>query len=123
MEIGVWIALGYFTQAIGLETSDASVCAFLCSLTVVRAEVQNAVRDAFLFAVMKLTRGLDEDVPSAGMLHHYRVAAGTALVAETTRETATQDKRMADDTTVTFPCTRDERLNAGGSGNLLNSNI
>lgn len=44
MEIGVWVALGHFTQAIGLETSDASVyCAFLCSLTVVRAEVQKAV--------------------------------------------------------------------------------
>lgn len=35
MEVGVWVALGYFTQAIGLQTSDASVCAFLCSLTVV----------------------------------------------------------------------------------------
>lgn len=36
MEIGGWVALGYLTQAIGLQTTDASVCAFLCSLTVVR---------------------------------------------------------------------------------------
>eukprot|EP00904_Undaria_pinnatifida_P005012 jgi/Undpi1/1640/HiC_scaffold_11.g05030.m1 len=35
MEIGAWVSFGYFTQAIGLQTSDASVCAFLCSLTVV----------------------------------------------------------------------------------------
>lgn len=35
MEVGAWVAFGYFTQAIGLQTSDASVCAFLCSLTVV----------------------------------------------------------------------------------------
>lgn len=37
MEIGGWVALGYLTQAVGLQTSDASVCAFLCSLTVVSA--------------------------------------------------------------------------------------
>ncbi|CAM9486055.1 unnamed protein product [Ectocarpus fasciculatus] len=43
MEIGVWVALGYFTQAIGLETSDASVCAFLCSLTVVVVPLLDAV--------------------------------------------------------------------------------
>lgn len=35
MEIGIWMSVGYITQAIGLQTSDASVCAFLCSLTVV----------------------------------------------------------------------------------------
>lgn len=35
MEIGIWLAAGYYAQAIGLHTSDASVCAFLCSLTVV----------------------------------------------------------------------------------------
>lgn len=29
------MAIGYCTQAIGLQTSEASVCAFLCSLTVV----------------------------------------------------------------------------------------
>ncbi len=35
MEVGGWVALGYLTQAVGLQTTDASVCAFLCSLTVV----------------------------------------------------------------------------------------
>lgn len=35
MEVGIWLAAGYYAQAIGLHTSDASVCAFLCSLTVV----------------------------------------------------------------------------------------
>ncbi|CAM9218345.1 unnamed protein product [Choristocarpus tenellus] len=35
MEIGIFVAMGYLTQAIGLATTDASVCAFLCSLTVV----------------------------------------------------------------------------------------
>ncbi|CAM9269168.1 unnamed protein product [Scytosiphon promiscuus] len=43
MEIGAWVALGYFTQAIGLQTSDASVCAFLCSLTVVVVPLLDAV--------------------------------------------------------------------------------
>ncbi|CBJ33735.1 Inner membrane transport protein yicL [Ectocarpus siliculosus] len=44
MEIGVWVALGYFTQAIGLETSDASVyCACLCSLSVVVVPLLDAV--------------------------------------------------------------------------------
>ena len=38
MEAGAWVAFGYFTQAVGLQTSDASVCAFLCSLTVVSAK-------------------------------------------------------------------------------------
>lgn len=40
MEIGGWVALGYLTQAVGLQTSDASVCAFLCSLTVVSVAAQ-----------------------------------------------------------------------------------
>ena len=72
MEIGVWVALGYFTQAIGLETSDSSVyCAFLCSLSVVRAEVQQAV-------IPFWTHELDKDIPSAEMLHNCRAAADTS---------------------------------------------
>lgn len=57
MEVGAWVAFGYFTQAIGLQTSDASVCAFLCSLTVVSTKpvwktgadlvVSNQIRKTF----------------------------------------------------------------------------
>lgn len=65
-------------------------------------------RDPFLCAVMKLTHELDEGMPSAGMLDDCRVAADTALVAETTRETATQDKENG--TTINFPCTRDKNV-------------
>ena len=35
LEVGLWVTLGYVTQAIGLETTDASKSAFICSLTVV----------------------------------------------------------------------------------------
>jgi len=35
LECGLWITLGYFSQAIALETISSSQCAFLCSLTVV----------------------------------------------------------------------------------------
>jgi len=35
VEIGMWVAMGYFVQGIGLETCDASTAAFLCSLAVV----------------------------------------------------------------------------------------
>lgn len=35
IEVGVWNAIGYLSQAIGLETSPASTSAFICSLAVV----------------------------------------------------------------------------------------
>jgi len=35
LEIGLWVALGYVVQGVGLETCDASTAAFLCSLAVV----------------------------------------------------------------------------------------
>lgn len=35
LEVGLWVTLGYITQAIGLETTEASKSAFICSLTVV----------------------------------------------------------------------------------------
>uniref|UniRef100_A0A7S1FNZ9 EamA domain-containing protein n=1 Tax=Corethron hystrix TaxID=216773 RepID=A0A7S1FNZ9_9STRA len=35
LECGLWITLGYFSQAIALGTISSSKCAFLCSLTVV----------------------------------------------------------------------------------------
>lgn len=35
LEIGLWNSIGYITQAIGLETMDASKSAFICSLAVV----------------------------------------------------------------------------------------
>ena len=34
-EVGLWNSIGYIAQAVGLETTDASVSAFLCSLAVV----------------------------------------------------------------------------------------
>lgn len=35
LEVGLWVSLGYITQAVGLETTEASKSAFICSLTVV----------------------------------------------------------------------------------------
>lgn len=34
-EVGLWNSIGYISQAVGLEATDASVSAFLCSLAVV----------------------------------------------------------------------------------------
>lgn len=52
MEIGGWVALGYLTQAVGLQTSDASVCAFLCSLTVVSA----SLHDRLIFGPLRVCK-------------------------------------------------------------------
>jgi drug/metabolite transporter (DMT)-like permease len=41
IECGLWVALGYISQAIGLETVSASKSAFLCSLTVVVVPLVN----------------------------------------------------------------------------------
>jgi len=35
IECGIWITLGYFTQALALSTVPSGKCAFICSLTVV----------------------------------------------------------------------------------------
>jgi drug/metabolite transporter (DMT)-like permease len=35
LECGLWISLGYFSQAMALVTIDSGTCAFICSLTVV----------------------------------------------------------------------------------------
>jgi len=35
VEVGVWNAIGYLSQAVGLETTPASTSAFICSLAVV----------------------------------------------------------------------------------------
>eukprot|EP00979_Chaetoceros_neogracilis_P001046 scaffold191_cov273-Chaetoceros_neogracile.AAC.61 len=35
LEVGIWNAIGYFSQAVGLETTPASTSAFICSLAVV----------------------------------------------------------------------------------------
>ena len=34
-EVGLWNSIGYVAQAVGLETTDASKSAFICSLAVV----------------------------------------------------------------------------------------
>jgi len=34
-EVGIWNSIGYISQAVGLESSDASKSAFICSLSVV----------------------------------------------------------------------------------------
>ena len=43
LECGLWISLGYFSQALALSTIDAGQCAFICSLTVVFVPVAAAV--------------------------------------------------------------------------------
>jgi drug/metabolite transporter (DMT)-like permease len=43
LECGLWISLGYFTQALALSTIDAGQCAFICSLTVVFVPVAAAL--------------------------------------------------------------------------------
>ena len=43
LECGLWISLGYFTQALALSTIDSGQCAFICSLTVVFVPVAAAV--------------------------------------------------------------------------------
>ena len=46
LEIGVWMALGYISQAIALETSPATVQAFLLSLTVVVCPALESIFEA-----------------------------------------------------------------------------
>lgn len=43
MEVGLWVTLGYITQALGLQTTDASKSAFICSLTVVVVPLINGL--------------------------------------------------------------------------------
>jgi drug/metabolite transporter (DMT)-like permease len=43
LECGLWISLGYFTQALALSTIDSGQCAFICSLTVVFVPVAAAL--------------------------------------------------------------------------------
>ena len=43
LECGLWISLGYFSQALALSTIDSGQCAFICSLTVVFVPVAAAV--------------------------------------------------------------------------------
>jgi drug/metabolite transporter (DMT)-like permease len=43
LECGLWISLGYITQAIALETIPSGKCAFICSLTVVVVPVFSAL--------------------------------------------------------------------------------
>jgi len=43
IECGLWIALGYITQAVALSTIPAGKCAFICSLTVVVVPFISAV--------------------------------------------------------------------------------
>jgi drug/metabolite transporter (DMT)-like permease len=49
LEVGAWNAIGYVSQAIGLETTEASKSAFLCSLAVVVVPVLD-----YLFKEKKL---------------------------------------------------------------------
>ena len=42
-ECGIWITLGYFTQALALSTVPSGKCAFICSLTVVVVPILSAV--------------------------------------------------------------------------------
>jgi drug/metabolite transporter (DMT)-like permease len=43
LECGLWISLGYFTQALALSTIDSGRCAFICSLTVVFVPVASTL--------------------------------------------------------------------------------
>jgi hypothetical protein len=43
LEVGLWVSLGYITQAIGLETTQANKSAFICSLTVVVVPLINGL--------------------------------------------------------------------------------
>lgn len=43
LEVGLWVTLGYVTQAIGLQTTEASKSAFICSLTVVVVPLINGL--------------------------------------------------------------------------------
>jgi drug/metabolite transporter (DMT)-like permease len=43
IEVGVWVSAGYIAQAIGLQTTQASKSAFICSLAVVVVPIVNAI--------------------------------------------------------------------------------
>jgi len=43
LECGLWVALGYFTQAAALSTISSGACAFICSLTVVVVPLISAI--------------------------------------------------------------------------------
>ncbi len=43
LEIGAWVAMGYLSQGIGLETSSSGHAAFLCSLSVIVCPILAAI--------------------------------------------------------------------------------
>lgn len=43
LEVGIWVAAGYIAQAIGLQTTQSSKSAFICSLAVVVVPIVNAI--------------------------------------------------------------------------------
>merc|ERR1719384_2343246 len=43
LECGIWVTLGYFSQALALSSISSGKCAFICSLTVVVVPVIEAV--------------------------------------------------------------------------------
>jgi len=43
IEVGLWVSTGYIAQAIGLQTTQASKSAFICSLSVVVVPIVNAI--------------------------------------------------------------------------------
>lgn len=90
IEIGLWCAVGYFTQALGLPHTEASKGAFLCSLTMlvvpmvkflqgqqVKPQIWGAVLVAVAGTAMLLGLGAEGSLASLGMGELY--CGATAL--------------------------------------------
>lgn len=53
MEVGLYVFLGYLTQAIALETTPASIAAFICSLSVIVVPMLDMVKESFTPSALK----------------------------------------------------------------------
>ena len=79
LEVGMWNAIGYVAQAVGLETTSASKSAFLCSLAVVMVPLLD-----FLAGKQLLTRqvlGATLAVVGVGFLELEGLGGGGASMA------------------------------------------
>mmetsp|Transcript_28204 Transcript_28204/g.43398 ORF Transcript_28204/g.43398 Transcript_28204/m.43398 type:complete len:450 (-) Transcript_28204:197-1546(-) len=64
LECGIWISMGYITQALALVSIPASKCAFICSLTVV---VVPLISSVFFGKEMKLSNLLSAAIAITGV--------------------------------------------------------
>ncbi len=81
LEIGGWVALGYLSQGVGLETSSAGKAAFLCSLSVLVCPIL-AELDRRRAAEHAAAAGGRAAIAAAAAAGDPEAAADAAVIAE-----------------------------------------